>query len=381
MPKLVDVIEVAEALENKAVFLAPDRCVAVRNRNSSCRKCSDVCPVDAVATADNMLALDDGRCVACGACTTVCPTEALIPLDPLDDDLAADIADAVVETGGMAVFACARIASRREGDPDRYAVVPCLGRMEESILLGLAAQGVEDIVFVDGTCSTCRFRTCDAVIDEGVASVDTLLAAQGSPLRVRRVSAFPEQVLLADERGLIGAARRGFFSQARDAAKEAAKKSVKVAFRTEKAATPTLRDRLSLSEGGTLPQFHPERNMLVLDALDDLGQPVVSEVEGRLFGSVSIDDTLCSACGMCAVFCPTGALTRSDVKPENGVGSYLEFSAAECVQCDLCADVCLQRCLRVDATVSTEELFDFEPRLIPLPDPPDRMDLFSGSKR
>ena len=121
MPNLIDIVEVAGALESKAVFLAPDRCTVVRNRHSSCRKCTDACPTDAVGAKDNVLSLDNERCVACGACTTVCPTEALIPLAPLDEDLAASVADAVVASGGCAVFACARIASKRKGDPTKFA--------------------------------------------------------------------------------------------------------------------------------------------------------------------------------------------------------------------------------------------------------------------
>ena len=35
MPNLVDIVEVAEALESKAVDLASDRCVVVRNRHAS----------------------------------------------------------------------------------------------------------------------------------------------------------------------------------------------------------------------------------------------------------------------------------------------------------------------------------------------------------
>ena len=93
MPNLVDIVEIAEALESKAVFLATDRCVVVRNRHSSCTKCADACPVDAVLAVNNVLTLDGGRCVSCGACTTVCPTEALIPLAPLDEDLAASAAE------------------------------------------------------------------------------------------------------------------------------------------------------------------------------------------------------------------------------------------------------------------------------------------------
>ena len=135
MPNLVDIVEVAEALESKAVYLASDRCVAVRNRHSSCAKCADACPTGAVFAADNVLSLDAETCVACGACTTACPTEALIPLRPLDEDLASAVVAGVANTGGTAVFACARIASKHVGDPTKYAEVPCLARMEESVLL------------------------------------------------------------------------------------------------------------------------------------------------------------------------------------------------------------------------------------------------------
>ena len=382
MPNLIDIVEVAEALESQAVFLAPDRCTVVRNRHSSCRKCSDACPTDAVGAVDNVLSLDSELCVACGACTVVCPTEALIPLQPLDEDLAEAIANAVVAAGGRAVFACARIASKHLGDPSKFAEVPCLARMEESVLLELAARDVRDILLVDGTCSTCKFRANVPGIDATVASANQLLAAQGSDIRVERASAFPDDVLLEDKRSLLGASRRGFFSQAKGTALTAAEKTVEVAFiKKGGAAAQTLRERLRMSDAGTLPQFNPVRRMHVLDAMDSLGPSVVPEIDTRLFGSVQIDAEACSSCGMCAVFCPTGALKKSDLVPEEGEGSFLEFSASDCVQCNLCADACLKSCLEVSSVVSTDELFDFEPRLIHLPNPPARPGILSSLKR
>lgn len=383
MPNLIDIVEVAEALESKAVYLAPDRCVVVRNRHATCRKCSDACLTDAVSAVDNVLSLDAGLCVACGACTTVCPTEALIPLRPLDDDLAASVADGVVATGGRAVFACARIASKRLGDPSKFAEVPCLARMEESVLLELAARDVRDLLLVDGTCATCKYRACVPGIEATVASANQLLAAQGSDIRVQRASAFPDEVLLEDQRSLLGASRRGFFTQAKSTALDAAGKTVEVAFikKGNSVIPPSLRDRLRMSDAGTLPQFNPARRMHVLDAMDRLGPSVVPEIDTRLFGDVHIDGEECSSCGMCAVFCPTGALKKSDLVPEEGEGSFLEFSAADCVQCNLCADACLKKCLKVSPIVPTAELFDFEPRLIHLPNPPARPGILSSLKR
>ncbi len=384
MPNLADIVEMAESLESKAVYIAADRCVAVRNRHSSCRKCVDACLADAVTVKNNKLEIDAGACVACGACTAVCPTEALIPLDPLDADLSAGIASAVTACEGVAVFACARMKARHVGDPDKYAVVPCLARVEESVLLALAARGVQDIVLVDGTCKTCKYRACVPGIDATVASANTLLAAQGSDVRVRRASEFPEVALSRDANKTYGAARRGFFTQAggtaKSAAKTAAEKTLAKMLGGSEKKEQTLRERLRMSDKGTLAQFSAERRMRVLDSMDALGQSVVPEIETRLFGNVEIDLEKCSSCLMCTVFCPTGAIRKSEDVPEDGKGNLLEFSAADCVQCNLCADACLKKCLTVSPVVSTQELFDFEPRIIQLPEPPARPGLL-GSKK
>ena len=384
MPNLADIVEMAESLESKAVYIAADRCVAVRNRHSSCRKCVDACLADAVTVKNNKLEIDAGACVACGACTAVCPTEALIPLDPLDADLSAGIASAVTACEGVAVFACARMKARHVGDPDKYAVVPCLARMEESVLLALAARGVQDIVLVDGTCKTCKYRACVPGIDATVASANTLLAAQGSDVRVRRASEFPEVALSRDANKTYGAARRGFFTQAggtaKSAAKTAAEKTLAKMLGGSEKKEQTLRERLRMSDKGTLAQFSAERRMRVLDSMDALGQSVVPEIETRLFGNVEIDLEKCSSCLMCTVFCPTGAIRKSEDVPEDGKGNLLEFSAADCVQCNLCADACLKKCLTVSPVVSTQELFDFEPRIIQLPEPPARPGLLGSQK-
>ena len=460
MPNLADIMEVAEALETKGVLTIEDRCTVVRNRHSKCTKCSDVCPTDAVWAQKNKLRLNHDQCVKCGACTTVCPTEALVPLAPLDIDLAEAVASSIATTKaeaqvkmesafergdyrperetaspaadgsreaaevgrlqdaaeadgspadasaptdqelfeaalaaeeGTAVFACARIASKHVGDPGKYAEVPCLARMEESLLLAIASRGVQDIVFVDGNCATCKFRACNKSIDDTVESVNGLVEAMGAATRVRRASQFPACALVEDVDGLLGDARRDFFFHTKDRAKDAMTKSAEVlVFKSNNPQIASLRERMMVSAEGTLPQFDPERHPRALDALYELSQPdgpAEDEVFTRLFGSVSIDSSLCTSCNMCTVFCPTGALRKSDEVPdrdgeeEGGVGSYLEFSAADCVQCNLCADACLKKCLEVSPFVPTNDLFSFEPRLIWRPDPPKRKGVLSSVRR
>lgn len=384
VPNLSDIVDVAESLEGKAILPIEKRCVAVRNRHSTCRKCVDACIAGAIAVEGNNVSVDAGACVACGACVVACPTEALVALAPTDDELAAAAASAAAEMGGATcVFSCARMAARNEADPDKYVAVPCLARMEESLLLQLVARGVSRIVLVDGVCKTCKYGGTDAASRAVVGSANDLLAAQGSPVRVSRVSEFPADVREKEGRKSRRAARRGFFTQAGTMAKDAVKAATERALDEKLGAQKTqlnIRDLLKADDAGNLPQTQIARHAALLDAMDAIGQSVVGEIDTRLFGSVSIDASSCRACGMCTVFCPTGALKKSDEKPADGVGSYLEFQMLDCVQCNLCADTCLQSCITVSSTVSASELFDFEPRMIHLPDPPARGSLLSRLK-
>lgn len=367
MPSLNDIMEMAELLETKAVYVTPDRCVAVRNRNAKCRKCVDACPVEgALSVGGNKLEFNMTFCVSCGACTAACPTEALSPTKPLDADLAEEAARACERTGERAVFACARISSRGIGNPEKYVEVPCLARMEETLLLELAAQGVDSVVLVDGTCRTCKYRYVSQGIDDVVDSTNSLLAAWGSDARVERASAFPEEALLHEGDAVeIGASRRAFFARGRDKAKEGARSTVLKALKNGE-RIPTLKERLKIAENGALPQFDAVRRPHALDALDRIGPACEEEVFTRLWGRVEIDYEACNGCVMCTVFCPTGALSRSEEPCEGGV--FLEFSTSDCVQCDSCADICLKKCLTVEPVVRVDELMSFEPRLIEIPE-------------
>lgn len=412
MPTINDMMEMAELLKSKSVVAIEDHCVAVRNRNSSCRRCAEACIAGAISIAKNELTIDAGACVACGACIAVCPTAALVSLDPMDEDLAVSVASAVSQAGsGMAVLACARMASHQLGDPDKYATVPCLGRVEESFLVALAAHGVGDIVLVDGDCSTCKYGKVSPSVDETVEMGIRLLEAVESETIITRSSEFPPEVLAKDAVKVRGAARRGFLSQATGYAKNVtmtvAEKAVADALhQNQQKKLHTLRDRLGAGKSGKMPTFEADRNMRLMDALCQIGENAgvlealmggaeeavaahgmgaaggaeseAPRLDTRHFGVVSVDSGPCSGCGMCVMFCPTEALKYSELEePADEEMRYLEFQAADCTQCGLCADVCLRKCLHLSSVVPVAELFDFEPRLIEIPRPKKSPKLFS----
>ena len=365
MPNVNDIATIAEALEKAPIAIVKDRGVAVRNRNATCRACIHVCPNTAIDVAANEITFEPSLCTGCGACIAVCPTEAVIGLSPTDAELKARVDEATKANGGACVMACARISSKRLADPARYAEVPCLSRVDEVMLLESVARGADGVELVDGGCSTCKYRDAIPHLDVTVGEANGLLEAQASDVRVRRSSAFPDDMLVEDASGLFGSTRRGFLSDAVGAARETALVAAKATIEQElglKQAEVAIGERLRVTPGGSLPIIEMPRHMRALDALDAInGDADGREVPSRMFADVTIDLARCNACGMCAVFCPSGALKRDEAQKVSDPLEHIEFLACECVNCGMCADVCWKGAIGISNRIRADKLFDFEP--------------------
>ena len=366
MPNVNDIANLAEALEKHPVIVLGDRCVAVRNRNATCRKCVQACPFDALKVEANELILDATSCVGCGACIGICPTEALVSAESPDNTLSVASIKALEHANGVGVIACARISSKHLADPEKYVEVSCLARCDESIIVELAAQGASSVMLVDGFCKTCKYRDCVACVEEAMDQARLVIHAGGRTCAVERASSFPDELLIEDATGMFGSTRRGFFSDAVGAARETAMVAAKTTIEQElgmKVQEQSIGERLRVTNSGSLPTIDAPRHDRLLNAFDALGSQVGDRLDSRKFATVSIDIDKCNSCGMCAVFCPTGALRRDEAQASSDPISFIEFSASECVNCSLCKDVCWKGALTLEEGVSFEQLYDFEPRV------------------
>lgn len=388
MPTFGDILEVADLLKVEPVRVDEDRCVAVRNRNSKCKKCAEACIVDAITVKRNKVTIDEALCVNCGCCWTACPTTALAMAEPTRAQVDARLGSVADAHTGTVIVACSRKAAKNEANPELYAEVPCLGHIDESQLLSLAARGFDDFVLVDGDCSTCKLGAASASIDAMVDQCAALLEASASEAIVTRNSEFPPEVAAVDDRAIRGKSRRGLARQTgsyvKKVAENVARKTLDEQLGPVETAAEKRRRRIALN--GKLPTFVPAANYELIDDMsriaDREGTHPSGELSSRHFGDVRIDVAECSGCGMCVLFCPHAALKYDDFdEPSDPDMRYMEFSAADCTQCMLCRDVCLRDCLDVVPTVLAEDVCDPKPQLMEMPRPRARTAITSFIRR
>ncbi len=382
MPSVNDLVDVAESLDKRRVVVLQDSCVAVRNRNAHCRACVEACPNDAISVDRNKIKLATTRCVDCGLCVVACPTEAIRAIEPTASQLAQQLAVVREANDGVAAVVCARMAARQVADPDRFAGVPCFGRLAAVDLLSPIADGATGVLLIDGGCSSCKYGFVSETVDAAVGSANQVLAAGGLEARVSRVSEFPEAMLVSETEGVFGSTRRGFLADTMRSARDIAATAADTAIKKELGIgeSDNIGRRLHVSDEGTLPNIPVPGHESALNALyaivgeadfqgdaSDAGEGGPAIADLPFFGAVDIDVNKCNACGMCAVFCPTSAIKRPPSSDEFSARSnVLEFSASDCVQCGLCQDVCWKKSITLRAPITADELFSFEPRVFRL---------------
>ena len=325
-------------IESDAIAVHEERCISVRNRNADCLRCVEACTSGALAYRAGELLVEPERCIGCGTCATACPTCAIALRNPTDAELTAQLKHSIVATKGHPVIVCEQAleaANVAADDASATCAVPCLGRMDESARVGLAAYRAFDATLACGSCETCPHAPGGALGREVVEGARNLREAFGSSMPIDLEECVPERVLEPGgshgQAGSDGVGRRDFFRSAKDA--------------STRAAGAAVAEELGMVEAEPVPAAHRK-----------VGQPTADEVETRVIGAVSIDAQKCSSCRMCAVFCPTGAIKKLD---EGGVFGIVHRPSA-CMQCRLCEHICPEQAIAVSGRVPIKQFMGKE---------------------
>lgn len=396
MPNLIDIAQ--RLAEQPAVaLLHEERCLPERDLGSSCARCAEACPVDAIevgatrgdddasATAYGSVTkdgptgprIDDEACVRCGRCITACPTAALLAIAPLDDDA---LLDASAQAGAAARANAAEGATQGEEAPEgaepscggfvceravrggaridagRTVTLPCLAWVDEALIVHMACAGAQRIALLTAPCASCEHAAAVDALPQAADAAQHILDTWQLDAVVSIVDAVDDVAAPDDEDAAGEVSRRGLFSQARSALVEAATDAAS-------AQIDVLVGRRAADVSAPEPD---RRRWQLLDDLHAAGLPSGDAVVPRaLAPRVDIDPERCSGCALCAGFCPTQALRKAGKAA--GGRTLLEFDAALCRDCGTCTDTCRYIAISREETLTVSELFALEPRAIVIP--------------
>lgn len=421
MAFLDSLINLLCSIESDKIAVHDERCVVMRNRNVECLRCVRACTSGALELTDGELAVHPEKCIGCGTCAAACPTSAIEVRTPTDAELTGALKRSIVATKGHPVIACekaVRAARKQHEDAVRLqgwrgalglkakdapaldeamlVEVPCLGRVDESLIAAMAAYRSLDGTLVCAHCEGCEHEPGGMQVMDVIESAESLMSAFGSSFSVEFTDEMPARLTTtesalaaraeraAEKAATAQAAQEGADSPATEAPADPGRRAFLAGGLDTSAnlAAEAVADGLGLTDDtpapkpmspryrkvnaqGTLSRFVPTRRTLLYNYLNRLGEPAADAVKNRVIGRVLIDTDACSSCRMCAVFCPTGALDRA----EDGDFWGLVHRPAACVQCRSCESLCPKGAITVDDTVPMDQFMGREAVLFSMEKP------------
>jgi ferredoxin len=344
-------VDILTRLESRDIRVYPWQCAKLRHRRSTCTLCADYCPVQAITWGES-LQVDPDKCTGCGICAAVCPTGAFEAQAPTNVEMLTQIQELAKERASVA-FACSRYLEDGGGDGDGYIQVNCLGRLDESILVGAVSVGAQAVWLLDGACRECPYTNGRAVAEQVVQRANALLQAFGVPERIFFGPQLPSEpgTTARPSVAVESLSRRAFFSLlARETTRTAA-----VTVDSILGGQGAQAEEDQAPKKGELPVRLPAKRRLLLAAMRRLGRPVAPHVQARdgLWAQFDFEKD-CTGCQMCAFFCPTGALR----KVEEGGKAGVAFRISHCIDCRLCQEICYRDAVVLSSTVDLNQVCD-----------------------
>ncbi len=359
MVTLATISAIVDAFGSESVSVQAELCLNLRHTSADCRLCVDACPTEAIGLEARQPSVDPDGCVNCGLCLHWCPTDVFTQASAVE----ANPAPTFPPLEGDAVA----LVCPQQSDPARTSALVsavlrlerCLASLSEARLIQLSAGGRRALWLDDSPCSECPIGRAQAAIHTTVTLGNRLLRAFGRPESIHTHRRNPTE--LGDQptaRPVVESnqpvlSRRGLFGSLGELASRAA--AVVIA---ESLPTPPPGGPPPIDE--RLPHRIPPTRGHLFGQLKPLGKPPGKTVEtaGLPFADVAVDGESCSACGLCARFCPTGALGFvAEVKH-----FVLSFTPAICVDCGICALICPEDAVSFGELLAAAALVDTEPR-------------------
>jgi NAD-dependent dihydropyrimidine dehydrogenase PreA subunit len=315
-----------ERFTNEQLLLNADRCLNARFKKAGCHICMEACPAEAIQIEGRQVLLDLDACTRCGACVWQCPTEVFVQPRAAQSKLI----EAICSVGAAPIdLRC----PQNVGDTTTIAAATivqysqCLATLSPAKLIELAAE--RHVWLNDEKCAACPLSKAQPSITRAVNDANRWRAAFDRPRRIHQQStdgvttAQPHAAPIVDSANPL-TDRRAFFNFFKKALAETGSAAVSDQMSSDDQPAPVSQ---------RLPQHLPHERQNLLAALGRLGQPQDVPLD---LPCVQIDAADCTACGLCAKFCPTSAIRFQ----ADGTHFDLSFIPAACVDCNICVRAC-----------------------------------------
>ena len=352
MSKLDDIEALTKEVTASSITILPKRCSYIRNWNSSCKACINACHHDAISRKIGHIKIDAEKCTNCGACTAACPMSAMLTSAPNQTDIVRSAKQTAANYGGIAAFTCRRHADELGIDETCVTVLPCLDYLDEYLICGLLAIGIDRVALLCPSCEGCEIDSDEPYFPAVVKSARNLIKTWGAGGKVKIFKDVPDNICHTKQRHVARSDRRDALTQAGGSALGFVMDSIDEAVTGQKKHKEDPDRQIVVKPDDVFPP-DTYRGPRIKKMLDRVGQlPAGASIESRFWATVDIDDTKCIRCGCCATMCATHALVYVQDLPENPTRvqrkeapGTLAFMPDMCMACGLCADSCFRKAI------------------------------------
>lgn len=293
-----------EISQKNLVTVDLKKCMRFRNKSSGCSLCRDACPEGAIKLddSDEIIKVDGFSCDGCGICVNACPN----PVFFLVDAHHGSVMNKLKHRDNISISCPGSVCDLQ---------VPCLGYINESILLSIAAEGIGIELNISG-CKDCPKHGISDLAAGYADAVNSILQRCGSDKKVSVI-----------DDGTSGVSGEGSLS----------------------------RKLISLFGGKSREMSQSTtRQSLFIAALKKLGSLPHFEAGKIPFGNITLTAS-CNGCCLCAFLCPVEAISVNDDEK-----FILKFRPDLCTGCGQCVMICPQKAISLLAYIDLNDILPCE---------------------